>query len=106
MTTSGEIVLTSNCRLYSLSFAKSLRNEHLGGSPADSGGDARDHDIFAVRHRIRPFEKFWWCGSRLGRLLLSAKLQDGGPTRHTNACLKRRDTKALISKVESYRYTE
>src|SRR5580698_4625926 len=38
------------------SFPNSLCNKHLCGSPTDSGGDSRDHDIFAfaVRHCISP----------------------------------------------------
>jgi hypothetical protein len=39
---------------YRTEHAKSLRNKHLCGSPANSGGDPGDYDIFAVWHRRFP----------------------------------------------------
>jgi hypothetical protein len=51
--------------------AKSLRDEHLRGSPAYAGGDPGDHDLFAVRHLLllllgSPFIVSMIPGSRHG----------------------------------------
>jgi hypothetical protein len=52
--------------------AKALFDRHLGGTPADAGGNTRDHDAFHVLLRKYRF----WCISGLlaGRGVIGSKL--------------------------------